>query len=230
MFDSSNADTLLRRHAATAAAISTLFYPHAEVVLHDLETGLVAGIWNAFSGRKPGLRSLTEGELTEIGIGGVSDPVEKIGEDGRRLKSVSAVLQDDHGQAVGLLCINMDVSHFEAAAKLLAAFTGAAAPRPPAPFAGDWREEINTALHDWLRTSGLALTALKKADRVALVAALDGRGLFQTRNAVDHLAGLIGASRASIYNYLAGARQRNGTRAAQEKAARDVRRGGRSMP
>ena len=49
----------------------------------------------------------------------------------------------------------------------------------------------------------------RKGDRVALVAALDTRGLFQTRNAVDHLAGLIGASRASIYNYLADARRQS---------------------
>lgn len=207
MSETTNADTLLRQHAATAAAISTLFYPHAEVVLHDLETGLIAGIWNAFSGRKPGTESLVEDELEEVGQDGVYGPYEKTGEDGRHLKSVTAVLRDEVGQAAGLLCINMDVSHFEAAAKLLSAFTGAAAPRPPSLFAGDWREEINTVLHDWLRGRGLALTALKKGDRVALVAALDRRGLFQTRNAVDHLAGLMGASRASIYNYLADARQ-----------------------
>lgn len=209
MFDSSNADLLIRQHAATAAAISTLLYPHAEIVLHDLETGLIAGIWNAFSGRKPGMESLVGETLSDVGEGDVYGPYEKTGEDGRRLKSVTSVLKDEHGQALGLLCINMDVSHFEAAAKLLAAFTGAAAPRPPSLFAGDWREEINTALHDWLRGNGLALSALKKVDRVALVANLDARGLFQTRNAVDHLAGLIGASRASIYNYLADARRQN---------------------
>ncbi|MNW17634.1 hypothetical protein D3C71_2168860 [compost metagenome] len=52
----------------------------------------------------------------------------------------------------------------------------------------------------------MALSALKRADRVALVAALEARGLFKTRNAVDHLASLIGTSRASIYNYLTAAR------------------------
>ena len=207
MLDTQNADTLLRRHSATAAAISTLLYPHAEVVLHDLETGLIAGIWNAFSGRKPGMESLVEDELDQADEGGVYGPYEKTGGDGRRLKSVTAVLKDDFGQVAGLLCVNMDVSHFEAAAKLLSAFTGAAAPRAPPLFAGDWREAINMALNEWLRGRGLALPALRKGDRVALVAELDRRGLFQTRNAVDHLAGLIGASRASIYNYLADARR-----------------------
>ena len=209
MTETTNADLLLRRHAATAAAISTLFHPHAEVVLHDLETGLIAGIWNAFSGRRPGMDSLVSDGLEEAGEGGVYGPYEKTGEDGRRLKSITSVLTDDSGKASGLLCINMDVSHFEAAAKLLSAFTGAAAPRPASLFAGDWREEINTALHDWLRGRRLALTALRKGDRVELVAALDRRGLFQTRNAVDHLAGLMGASRASIYNNLADARRQN---------------------
>lgn len=204
-----NAETLLRRHAATAAAISTLLHPHAEVVLHDLETGRIAGIWNAFSGRRPGMESLVEDEPQAAGDDGVYGPYEKIGADGRRLKSVTAVLRDEKEQAVGLLCINMDVSHFDAAAKMLSAFAGTPAPRPPSLFAGDWREEINTALHEWLRGQGLALAALRRPERVALVATLDARGLFATRNAVDHLAGLIGASRASIYNYLADARRPN---------------------
>ena len=209
MSPSSNADRLLRQHAATAAAIATLLHPHAEVVLHDLQMSVVAGIWNAFSGRRAGTDSLVGNELESAGEEGVYGPYEKIGEDGRRLKSVTAVLKDDGDRPVGLLCINMDVSHFEAAAKLLTAFAGTVAPRPPSLFAGDWREEINTALHDWLRNRGLALTALKKSDRVALVAALDAHGLFQTRKAADHLASLIGASRASIYNYLADARRQN---------------------
>ena len=80
MFDSSNADLLLRQHAATAAAISTLFYPHAEVVLHDLETGLIAGIWNAFSGRKAGMGSLVENALDAVDGAGVYGPYEKTGE------------------------------------------------------------------------------------------------------------------------------------------------------
>jgi len=198
----SSAETLLAAHAATAEAVAALLHPHAEVVLHDLATGRIAGIWNAFSGRTAGMESLVDdvsGEERMLG------PYEKTGGDGRRLKSVTAVLSDP----AGLLCINLDVSQFDAAARLLAAFSGAPAPRPPSLFAGDWREEINTALHGWLRARGLTIPALKRGDRVALIAALDAQGLFLTRNAVDHLAGLIGASRASIYNYLADARRAN---------------------
>jgi predicted transcriptional regulator YheO len=198
-------NALLRCHSATAAAISALLHPHAEVVIHDLATGRVAGIWNAFSGRRPGDGSLVEDVLDDAGA--TFGPYEKTGTDGRRLKSVTAVLRDDAGRAAGLLCINMDVSQFDLAAKALAAFAGTAAPRPASLFAGGWREEINTALHAFLRERGLALAGLRKGERVELVAALDRSGLFQTRKAVDHLASLMGASRASIYNYLAEARR-----------------------
>jgi D-arginine utilization repressor len=198
-------------HAPTAAAISALLYPHAEVVLHDLASGRVAAIWNSFSGRTAGADSLIEEGFADVAADvSVLGPYEKIGADGARLKSVSAVLRDAVGRAAGLLCINLDVSRIDEAVKLLAAFAGAPEPRPQALFSRDWREAINIALNDWLKARGLALSALKRAERVALVAALEEQGLFQTRNAVDHLASLIGASRASIYNYLAAARREDG--------------------
>ena len=199
--------TCLAVHAPSAAAISALLYPHAEVVLHDLSTGKIAALWNAFSGRTAATDSLIEDGLDGMAEGAcVLGPYEKTGADGRRLKSVSAVLRNNEGHAVGLLCINLDVSRIDDAVRLLAAFAGTPEPRPPALFSRDWREEINAALHAWLKVRGLALSALKRPDRVALVAALEEQGLFKTRNAVDHLASLIGTSRASIYNYLSAAR------------------------
>ncbi|MCF3640893.1 PAS domain-containing protein [Rhizobium sp. TRM95111] len=198
---------MLRLHEPAAAAISALLYPHAEVVLHDLASGCISAIWNAFSGRRPGMDSLVEAEFPPSGTDEkVLGPYEKTGTDGRRLKSVTAVLRDDAGTAVGLLCINMDVSRIDDAVKLLAAFAGTPGPRPASLFEGDWREAINNALHAWLKGQGLALSALKRKERVAMVGELDRAGLFRTRNAVEHLAGLIGSSRASIYNYLAEAR------------------------
>lgn len=194
-------------HGSAAAAIGALLYPHAEVVLHDLATRTIAGIWNAFSGRRAGMGSLVEDDFVRDGGTTLLGPYEKIGTDGRRLKSVTAVLPDGEGRAIGLLCINMDVSRIDEAVRLLSAFAGTPQPQPASLFASDWREAMNTALHDWLRERGLSLSALTRADRVDLVAALEARGLFKTRNAAEHLAGLTGTSRTSIYNYLAAARR-----------------------
>lgn len=206
MADTSN--TLLAQHGACAAAISALLYPHAEVVLHDLATRHIAGIWNAWSGRSVGSASyLDEADGVFDPREPVLGPYEKTAEDGRRIKSVTAILTGTRDRAVGLLCINLDVSALDTAMRVIAAFVAPQAARPEPLFAHDWRERINTALHDWLRERGVALSALGRDERVALVAALDAQGLFQTRHAARHLAALIGASRASVYNYLADARR-----------------------
>lgn len=207
MLDHPSHANLTSLHGAVAVAISTLLYPHAEVVLHDLVTRTIAGIWNAFSDRRPGMDSLIEDDFMGDGETVLLGPYEKIGTDGRRLKSVTAVLPDGEGRAIGLLCINMDVSRIDEAVRLLSAFAGTPQPQPPSLFAGDWREAMNSALNEWLQERGLSMSALTRADRVDLVAALEARGLFKTRNAAEHLASLTGTSRASIYNYLADARR-----------------------
>lgn len=197
---------LLARHGSSAQAIAALLHPHAEVVLHELRSGRIAGIWNAYSGRKVGDDSLLDEDEQAALDQPVLGPYDKYDGRGRRLKSVTAVLRDEAGKAAALLCINLDISHLAAAAQLLQAFVAAPAPRPAVLFARDWREQIQLQLHDWLAARNLSAAALTRAEKVQLVAALDGHGLFATRHAAEHLAGLIGASRASVYNYLKEAR------------------------
>ena len=209
-----SSEQLVARHGAAAAAIVALLHPHAEVVLHDLATRTIAGIWNAWSGRRAGDPSLLDDDVAAFdGTDTVLGPYAKTGDDGRRIKSVTAVLPGSRGRPAGLLCINLDVAPLDAAMRALAAFVAPRVAQPEALFAHDWRERINAALHAWLRERGVALAALGRDERVALVAALDAQGLFETRHAARHLAALIGASRASVYNWLADARRRTAERA-----------------
>lgn len=68
----------LGMHAPSAAAISALLYPHAEVVLHDLASGRVAAIWNAFSGRTAGTDSSSRMVWeTSTNVFPCSDPMRK---------------------------------------------------------------------------------------------------------------------------------------------------------
>ena len=45
----------------------------------------------------------------------------------------------------------------------------------------------------------MARTALHRDDRLALVADLDARGVFDTRNAAAHVAAVLDVSRATVY-------------------------------
>ncbi len=200
----------MREHGELAAfepigmAISMLLHPHAEVVLHDLRTGRIDGIWNAFSTRRVGDASLIDddlgGELKVLG------PYAKTGVGGERLRSVTAVLGDDEGRPIGLLCINLDVTRIEEASRFLQALIAPPKAQPGELFGRDWRERMQATLHAWLRERSLALSALTRAERVELIGALEAEGLFETRNAADHAARLLGISRSSLYNHLRAAR------------------------
>lgn len=197
--------------------MAALLAPHAEVVLHDLATGRVSGIWNRFSTRAVGDES-----LLDVTPESLREPVQILGPytkreaDGRMLKSVTIVLRSPKsGKPTALLCINLDLSMFESAMQFISGFLTVENPRPDVLFARDWREQANLLVHEWLDQNNLSKAALGRREKIALVRFLDGHSLFETRKAVEHLAGLLGVSRATVYNYLSAAREHD----AQENAA-----------
>jgi D-arginine utilization repressor len=184
------------------AAIAELLDPHAEVVLHDLATDRIVGIWNPLSGRAVGDASLID-ELPEgWAEAPVQGPYGKVLADGRCLSAVSAVVCDGEGVACGLLCVNLDRSPFDRAVEMLAGFAAPRAPRPPELFVRDWREQIALAVDGECRSKRMARERLTREDRLSLVRALDERGLFATRHAAEYAAHALGISRATVYALL----------------------------
>lgn len=96
-----------------AEAISLLLFPHAEVVIHDLKTGCIEAIFNNLSKRSVGDSSLLD-EMNNLSeTQDVFPPYFKTNWDGRKMKSVTAVLRSQHRKPIGLLCINLDISKWE---------------------------------------------------------------------------------------------------------------------
>jgi predicted transcriptional regulator YheO len=190
-----------------AQTIAQLLHPHAEVVLHDLATRQIAQIWNPFSARKPGEPSDLDDIDPELVEEDVIGPYEKASPKGARLKSISAILRDRAGIARFLLCINVDVSQFDMAARLLQGFAATSESRPDWMFRQDIREQINLQIADYLKRHNLTMQSLDQAGRVALIAFLDESGAFQTRRAVDHIAAALDLSRTTVYVLLRQARE-----------------------
>ena len=83
----------LDRYKPVGEAISVLLFPHAEVVLHDLRTGCIGAIFNNLSKRTIGDESLLD-ELDNLSESqDVFPPYFKTNWDGRKMKSVTAVLK-----------------------------------------------------------------------------------------------------------------------------------------
>lgn len=183
-------------------AIAALLHPYAEVVLNDLETDLIVGIWNPLSGRKVGDRALVDELPTPDGGGAVFGPYGKVHVDGRALTSVTAVISDSEGVARGLLCINLDRSPLDGIIEQLRAFAAPITPLPEELFAADWREQIAITVDAEVRARGLRRDQLTREGRLELVRTLEERGLFATRRAADHAAWALGVSRATVYGLL----------------------------
>ncbi len=194
-------------HVPTARAIAGLLYPHAEVVLHDLATNRIAAIFNNFSRRKAGDESLID-DLEQLGTGpDVHGPFEKASFDGRAIKYTSAVLRDEAGAAIGLLCINLDVSVLSRFGKVLEEFVSAVEDSKPLDdlFADDWQEKIDAFVRRYLRDRELVLDHLTREARTELVRALEAAGGFRGKNAAAYVANVLGVSRATVYSDLAQA-------------------------
>ena len=103
-----------KEYLPVAEAFAKLLHPFAEVVIHDLAKDSIVAIYNPLSKREVGDPSyLDSWDFTGDPSENVIGPAEKTNYDGRRLKSISIVLRNDKGKAVGFICVNMDISVFE---------------------------------------------------------------------------------------------------------------------
>lgn len=194
----------LDNYRAIADAIATLFFPHAEVVLHDLRTQKIDYIANNLSKRCVGddaaLEDMLDDEVGERNIG----PYEKLNWDGQKIRSMSTVLRDAQGTPLAVLCINLNISLFEAAKAALDLFLspGKLIPQPDALFRDDWQERINTFLHNWLRQRQLGLNLLTREHKRELVLALHAEGAFKGKSAANYVANVLNMGRATVYKHL----------------------------
>ena len=197
-------DPALDNFRAIADAIATLFFPHAEVVLHDLRTQKIDYIANNLSKRQIGddaaLEDMLTGDSSERNIG----PYEKLNWDGQKIRSLSSVLHDHKGRRLAVLCINLNISLFETAKAALDLFLSPSKliAQPDALFRDDWQERINTFLHAWLRERQLSLNLLTRDHKRELVLALHAEGAFKGKSASNYVANVLGMGRATVYKHL----------------------------
>ncbi|KVP16284.1 transcriptional regulator [Burkholderia ubonensis] len=196
-------DLLLSRYAPLADGIATLFFPYAEVVIHDLHDQTVLYLANNLSKREVGDDSALE-EIDHSARERVIGPYEKLNWDGRRMRCVSNILFDDEGHPAGMMCINFNIAVFDDVRATLDLFIKGAGvvAQPDELFRDDWQERINTFLHSWLRERQIGLNGLTREHRRELVEALYAEGAFRGKSAANYVANVLGMGRATVYKHL----------------------------
>lgn len=186
--------------------IVKLFYPYVEGAVHDLRKGKVVALYNNISKRKVGDPSaVTELGINPVDFPDVFDPYYKTNWDGRRLKCISVTIRDNDGAPVGLVCINFDISVFESMGtqleQILALFNKDGL-NPVEQFADNWQQQVSDFIDGYAQTHGIAIWAMTKEQKSALVNEMYDHSLFNYRDAATHVARKLGVSRTTIYNYL----------------------------
>ena len=153
----------LQPYFAIADGLAALFKPFVEAVVHDLTTDSVAYVAHPFSPREAGDPS-DMGDVSFAPGVRVIGPYEKVNWDGRRIKSISILLRDPKDAAIGMLCINADVTEFDAVRRMLQGFLGVTetASQVGELFHEDWHEKVNRFVAAWTAERS---TTLDRIDR-----------------------------------------------------------------
>jgi len=209
----------LSKYKPIADAIAMLLHPYAEVVIHDIVKDLIVHIANPYSKRRVGDSSYLglDGDATDFGLKkNVLGPYEKEGEDGQRIRSITAVLRNDEARPIGILCINLDFSPLETAFEsAFEVLNGLIRPaeieaRPEIIFREEWREQIKLEIRAFRLEKGLTQEPMNANERRELMRRLDQKRLFYARKSVELVAGYLMISRATAYKDLNEIRKGNG--------------------
>ena len=198
---------------------------HLEVVLHDVgrpENSVIAIANGHISNRAVG-SSVLEGPHDDKGFAAATRVVSRDGAvhslvdgyttvtaDGRTLKSASAIFRDASGVPFATLCLNVDVSLFQAThawmEQMLQPFRQAQALAPaPAVEAPQMDVLMQEIIGD-----AVSPAKMSKEEKIQAVREMQRRGLFIVKGGVQRAAAALKVSRFTIYNYMEELRRREG--------------------
>lgn len=194
-----------------AAAVANLLGPHCEVVIHDfsdLEHSIVHLEGNV-SNRAVG-DAATDLLLSRVRAGRTDEDLHNYrtrGAAGGTLKSSTVFLRDRDGRPRGAFCVNLDIDVLQRARDGIDALLRVEERSSVSEtLSGDIDGTISAVFAETVRAMDMHLPVMARKDKLALIARLDDKGMFQVKRAVPVLARAFGTSRATIYNYLKSAR------------------------
>jgi predicted transcriptional regulator YheO len=188
--------------------ICQTFGRNCEVVLHDFRDPehSIVEIEGNVTNRKP------SGSVTQIGLAVIAegnaaqDRINYVTRTptGRVLKSSTIVLRDSENRVFGALCINFDVTDFRFLGSMIDELVGATTVTEPQPvaFVDDVTKVIGAVIDEEEIALGQPIDRMKKEDRLAIVRALDRRGIFSLQRSVPCVAEYLQVSRATAYSYI----------------------------
>lgn len=210
-------DALMDALVKIADFLGEILGRRCEVVVHDLRfpySSIVHIVNGSITGRRVG-GPATDLALRILRAGGCPGDrmvnYETRTADGKRLRSSTIFFRGDQGQIVACLCVNIDLTDYLIAQQVLNEWCSVRSPsteQPQETFVQSVSSIVQGAVKSAISCVGKPVALMQKEDKLEVVRILDEAGMFLIKGAVDFVAGELGVSRGSIYNYLEEVRSR----------------------
>lgn len=132
-------------------------------------------------------------------------------DDGKKIKSSSALIRNDKDEVIGMFCINYDLSLSYAVQNAMETFLPKSTEtKPPSePNRAD-AGEVNAIIDGLIDNiiGDVDVSALKRKDNISLIEFMDKKGIFLVKGAMDKVAERLGVSKVTIYSYMDEIRNR----------------------
>lgn len=201
--------------------------PNVEVLLHDMtqpERSILAIENGHISNRDVG-GSIISGPRDDVGFyeaqrqlsvkgkgqHSVMIDYPTVTDGGLRLRSSTVLFRDSLGEPYAALCLNADMTMFEATHAWLEGFLRLQS-RPPKASAPqpDMDTLMQEIISDAVRRLGKPVSMMNKDEKTQAVQAMLNRGLFIVKGGVELAAKALGVTRFTIYNYMEALREKGG--------------------
>ncbi len=201
----------LEKFIPVANLIGNTFGKHCEVIIHDFskpQNSVVFTINNNVTNRKVG-ESITPAFIDQVLLSqnfhdDCSSNYVMTTENGKRLKSSTALLRDANNKVVGALCVNIDTAAIENIMNQLAEVVGIS---QPVPLVKEEDEDISNIIEivdDMIEKiiGDKDVLRMTREEKISLIRFMNEKGLFKIKGVVDNVADRMYISKVTVYSYL----------------------------
>lgn len=198
----------LEKFIPTANLIAKTFGRNCEVVIHDLsipQNSVAYAVNNHVTGRKVGQsfdHLIKQVLLSKEFHEDYTANYKFITEDGREIKSSTALIRDSKGKVIGALCINYDLEIMKNFKGFLEDFMTVKqenVEEDVEPF-DNVMEIVDDLIDKIIGTNDI--NNLKRKDKIDLIKFMDKKGIFLIKGAIEKVAEKLNISKVTVYSYL----------------------------
>ncbi|WP_110955024.1 helix-turn-helix transcriptional regulator [Anaerosinus massiliensis] len=198
----------LEKYIPIANLIAKTFGKNCEVVIHDLsipQNSVVYTIHNHVTGRQIGQpfdHLIKDVLLSKNFDHDFTANYLTVTEDGRKIKSSTALIRDYDDKVIGAFCVNYDLNSFDNLKTLLDDFLITEQENIETtvePFT-NVMEIVDDLINKMIGNSNIE--TLKRKDKIALIQFMEQKGIFLIKGSIEKVAEKLNISKVTVYSYL----------------------------